>query len=122
MGNTKFYGFTQNNSGGSFVENESLCHRLFIEAESLGEAIDKAEELGCYWGGVEAGIDCPCCGDRWDTYCIEYTFPFKFSSKVTFNTIEEAAQYLANNYISWTKPDGRIFYLDGSVKEIETEN
>lgn len=24
--------------------------------------------MGCYWNGVSAGIDCPCCGDRWDYY------------------------------------------------------
>lgn len=60
-----FYEFNQNNSGGYFVENDTLCHRLFIEEDSLNEAISKAEDLGCYWDGVASGIDCPCCGDRW---------------------------------------------------------
>lgn len=60
-----FYGFNQNNSGGHFVVDDSLCHRLFIEADDKDEAISKAEELGCYWDGVDKGIDCPCCGDRW---------------------------------------------------------
>ena len=63
-----FYEFDQNNSGGSFVTNDKLCHRLFIEADSKEEAILTAENLGCYWNGVEDGYDCPCCGDRWSTY------------------------------------------------------
>lgn len=60
-----FYEFSQNNSGGSFVVNESLTHRLFIEADNVIEAQYKAEQLGCYWNGVEDGMDCECCGDRW---------------------------------------------------------
>ena len=60
-----WYLFDQNNSGGRFVVNDKVCHRLFIEAESAEDAIDKAEDLGCYWDGVEYGLDCPCCGDRW---------------------------------------------------------
>lgn len=63
-----FYEFDQNNSGGSFVVNDEVCHRLFIEADSEEQAISKAEELGCYWNGVADGIDCPCCGDRWSRY------------------------------------------------------
>lgn len=66
-----FYEFQQNNSGGVFVVNDVLCHRLFIEANNADEAIHKAEELGCYWNGVEEGKDCPCCGDRWSRYFVE---------------------------------------------------
>lgn len=61
----KWFVFDQNNSGGSFVVNDKVCHRLFIEADSFDNAVEKAEELGCYWNGVDEGIDCPCCGDRW---------------------------------------------------------
>lgn len=63
-----FYQFNQNNSFGRFEVDDKVCHRLFIEADSSEEAISKAEELGCYWNGVAEGIDCPCCGDRWNTY------------------------------------------------------
>ena len=63
-----WYLFDQNNSGGYFEVNDKVCHRLFIEAESFDEAVEKAEELGCYWHGVEDGIDCPCCGDRWNKW------------------------------------------------------
>ena len=61
----RFYEFSQNNSGGSFVTDSKLCHRLFIEAKNEEEAIEIAESLGCYWNGVNEGLDCPCCGDRW---------------------------------------------------------
>lgn len=63
-----FYELTQNNSGGYFIVDEKVCHRLFIEATSEEEAIRKAESLGCYWDGVENGNDCSCCGDRWSKY------------------------------------------------------
>jgi hypothetical protein len=65
---TKFYEFSQNNSGGSFVTDSNLCHILIIEASSSEEASNIAEDLGCYWNGVEEGSDCPCCGDRWYNY------------------------------------------------------
>jgi len=61
----RFYEYSQNNSGGSFVTNDKLCHRLYIEAYSEEESDEIAEGLGCYWNGVEDGRDCECCGDRW---------------------------------------------------------
>lgn len=60
-----FYEFNQNNSGGYFNVDKMVCHRIIIESNSYEEAMDKAESIGCYWNGVEKGIDCPCCGDRW---------------------------------------------------------
>ena len=60
-----WYDFNQNNSGGYFDVNDKVCHRLFIEAKSFDDAVKKAEELGCYWDGVNKGVGCPCCGDRW---------------------------------------------------------
>jgi hypothetical protein len=60
-----FYKFSQNNSGGSFDTDENLCQAIYIEAESEEQANQKALELGIYFNGVEEGIDCDCCGDRW---------------------------------------------------------
>lgn len=65
---TNFYKFTQNNSGGSFDVDDTLCHRLIIEATSENAASSIAENLGCYWNGVDNDIDCSCCGDRWSNY------------------------------------------------------
>ena len=60
-----FYEIQQNNTGGSFDTDDKLCHRLIIEADNKQEANDIAENLGCYWNGVDEGKDCSCCGDRW---------------------------------------------------------
>jgi len=159
-----FYGLDQNNSGGSFIVDDKVCHRLFIEANSEDAAIAKAEDLGCYWEGVAAGRDCPCCGDRWSTYFDDcnlekinekgyrvgiydhYPNPEKlwekkygsytimespywenkygfreYVGKIKFNTIEEYAQFLADEY-GWTTPDVRIYYKNGDVKEIFSDN
>ena len=60
-----FYTYNQNNPGGEFEINENLKHFVIIEAGSAYEANAKAEELGIYFDGIEKGIDCSCCGDRW---------------------------------------------------------
>jgi hypothetical protein len=162
MKETKFYEIDQNNSGGSFVTDDKLCHRLFIEADSYKEALRKAEDMGCYWDGVEEGMDCSCCGDRWhrpsevnfDSIIKRYGgYPVdkfidnmddaasvfrgmyegmewheepkeskKYGSPyvegvVKLRSVEDYAQVMANRY-GWTSPDVRIFYKDGSVKEI----
>lgn len=161
-----WYLFDQNNSGGSFVVNDKVCHRLFIEANTPEEAISKAEDLGCYWDGVAHGMDCPCCGDRWSCYYLnpvniekyktegyrvnvydgiykstkgewerryrgykvikEPEFETRYSVRdyagvISFDNIEEYAQYLANEH-GWTTPDARIYYDNGCVKEIFSKN
>ena len=163
----KFYEYSQNNTGGSFVIDDKLCHRLFIEANSSSEADSIAEGLGCYWNGVDEGPDCPCCGDRWygghavsltnisgkqdGIYPVEEWVDRKKSTPeealetlksrysefewvkspalkekygspiiegvVKLNSIEDYAQIVADQF-GWTYPDARIFYRDGSVKEI----
>lgn len=144
----KFYEFSQNNSGGIFVTNKTLCHRLFIEANDAQDATEKAESLGVYFNGVASGRDCPCCGDRWYDHPSELTFPHNYgtfrggpyelsrgimeklykikavtksgnSYDVIFPTIKEFAQYCADHY-GWTVPDSRIFYMNGAVLEINT--
>lgn len=64
---SKWYTFIQNNSDGSFYENESSGVGAFviIEAESADHANSRAKSIGIYFGGVEHGLDCGCCGDRW---------------------------------------------------------
>lgn len=132
-----------------------ICRILFIEADSLKEAVSKAEELGCYWDGTELGIDCSCCVDRWlkPFYGYGEVFPKEFEvsdwhsldcwyrkygryevvekpvrgfsvrvsscyeGKIKINNIEDYAQYLVIKY-GCTTPDVRIYYKDGSVKEI----
>lgn len=71
-----FYTFRQNNSGGVFDYDEERGISLYviIEARNGREANAKAESIGLYFDGVDEGIDCGCCGDRWNAanqYCIE---------------------------------------------------
>lgn len=103
----KFYIFTQNNSGGRFIADSKLCHHLVIEAESEKEAIQRAEELGVYFDGVENDIDCECCGDRWDEPSV--LDPQK-------NDVKQKMQSLVSEY-KWTSPEVRVFYADGNVDE-----
>lgn len=165
---TKFYEVTQNNSGGSFDVDATVCHRLFIEANSENEADEIAENLGCYWNGVENDRDCSCCGDRWygsievkledintkwkgheiyewldkkrgnvikdvaiqdlksrypgATWLSEPVLEEKYGStrvigRIGIDNIEQYAQVMADQY-GWTRPDCRIFYKNGEVKEI----
>ena len=58
----KFYTYNQNNSGGAFTDPAKY---VIIEADSPEEADERAEEHDLYFNGVDAGIDCKCCGDRW---------------------------------------------------------
>jgi len=62
-----FYTFGQNNSGGHFDSHMSdgITHFVIIEADNMEEACDIALDIGIYFNGVEKGIDCECCGDRW---------------------------------------------------------
>ncbi len=63
----KYYHFNQNNSGGKFTidDRTGIGPHVWIEAESKADAISRAEDLGIYFDGVDAGRDCHCCGDRW---------------------------------------------------------
>lgn len=59
---TSFYYFTQNNSGGVFIEP---AVDVVIEAEDPDFANYRAEREGLYFDGCDSGDDCSCCGDRW---------------------------------------------------------
>lgn len=65
---TKFFTYSQNNSGGKFHldKTRGLASKVIVEAVDCHDANARAEKIGLYFGG---GGDCPCCGDRWcDTY------------------------------------------------------
>lgn len=63
----KWYHYHQNNSGGSFDvdADRGIGHNVFIQAASEPEADARAESIGIYFNGVDDGLDCECCGDRW---------------------------------------------------------
>lgn len=91
----KFYEFSQNNSGGRFVVDDKLCHRVVVEAESASEANAKLEELGGYFDGCVTGNDCSCCGDRW--YAVSDSDGLKFP-KVWGTFDPERAKAIAATY------------------------
>ena len=114
----KLYEFNQNNTGGGFDVDDKVCHRVVVEAKDEKEAISIAEELGCYWDGVANGMDCECCGDRWYESPSEIDLKsVRESYKEDFSNLDEYFQFMAD-YWGWTKPDIRVFYKDGTVKEI----
>jgi hypothetical protein len=62
---TQWFVFSQNNSGGSFIVNETVAEWVIIEAFDDNHANRRAEDIGIYFDGVDDDIDCECCGDRW---------------------------------------------------------
>ena len=108
-----FFSFRQNNSGGSFDENEKLCQCVYIEAENSEEANEKALDLGIYFDGVEKGFDCECCGSRWyESYSPESNILFLYPNDE--NKIEEVLNISGSNMVR--KPGDRI--MVGSVSRL----
>jgi hypothetical protein len=63
----KWFNFRQNNSGGSFTVNNDVDAYVIVQAHNADEANQLAQRIGIYFNGVNDGIDCECCGDRWST-------------------------------------------------------
>jgi hypothetical protein len=61
-----FFEYVQNNSFGEFHVSENTAPYVIIEASDASAANVRAEGLGIYFHGCENGLDCPCCGDRWN--------------------------------------------------------
>lgn len=61
-GESVFYTYDQNNSGGRFSLDDMVTVAVIIEANSDREADFRAEEVGIYF---DSDRDCPCCGPRW---------------------------------------------------------
>ena len=65
MSTAKFYTFRQNNSGGSFDEDDNVSLYVIVEAMNADQASARAKDAGVYFNGCNDGMDCHCCGDRW---------------------------------------------------------
>lgn len=83
---SKFYHFSQNNSGGhfDFDKDAGITHHVIVEADTVDQASARAQDIGIYYEGVRDGRDCGCCGDRWyepwgdgDAEPMVYSNPFK---------------------------------------------
>jgi hypothetical protein len=59
----KFFTYRQNNSGGVF---SGPAQYVIIQADSSDQADDIAQDNGLYFNGIASGMDCQCCGDRWN--------------------------------------------------------
>lgn len=110
-----FFQYRQNNSGGSF---EGPAINVIIEAPTPRVADAIAEDEGLYFNGVERGMDCPCCGDRWSTsWCEGTPEPTLYSQ-----SIEE---FLKDGYAgTWERPgipEVLVIRADGT-KEVHYTN
>lgn len=61
----KWYYFSQNNSGGYFVEDDNVCENVFIQRYCAQDALDFAHQI------MDNDDSCPCCGDRWSFWLRE---------------------------------------------------
>jgi hypothetical protein len=100
-----FFRFSQNNSGGSFFEDEAigLGPEVYIEANSPDHANERAESIGIYFDGVEDDIDCSCCGDRWYRVWGD----------------DRGVASPANEFPSRWRPRAYVHHLDGRITTFE---
>jgi len=111
---TQFYTFYQNNSGGSFSysKESGVTRYVIIEAVDVDDALNRAENIGLYFNGVEYGSDCPCCGDRWSKpYRDEGT-----DEPLIYG--EHPSEHQAKNYRYFKADEFEIavHYLDGRIE------
>jgi hypothetical protein len=109
-----FYTFTQNNSAGYFVINDRVCHFVIIEADTAEQANDKAEDIGIYFNGVRAEIDCSCCGDRW------YSQRHEDDGEETPTISGGQPSEYSDSFAKVNEVYCRVYYKDGIVKEYRT--
>lgn len=101
---TKFYEFSQNNSGGSFDVDENVCHRVIIEAIDAKHAQNIFEPMIENQSG-----SCPCCGDRW------YRADESDGSEVP-SIYGEPLEKMEKSFY---RENCFVHYLDGTFKKIE---
>ena len=100
----KWFMFDQNNSGGSFVQNDVVCEYVGIQARNAAEAISTAQTL------FEPYSDyCPCCGERW-SYDVEDDDGTDVPS-IYGESIYESKK-------SWIREKVILHYADGKVERV----
>jgi len=102
-----FYTFTQNNSGGHFIRNANVDHYVIIEADNRLTAMERALNIGIYFNGVDEGIDCECCGDRWYESNNGTDVPSSYGSPFTLANASDKKNPREHTVV--------IHYLDGRV-------
>lgn len=104
-----FWSFRQNNSGGKW--QQGLPVNVIIEATSMQNAISVAKSLGIYFDGVDAGVDCPCCGDRWYEPWDGEETPKIYGMPIDYNWAENWGGRLYDGV-----PYSGVYYMDGRVE------
>ena len=105
--NTKFYYFSQNNTGGSFriKPEQGIAEYVIVEATSYKDANARAQHIGLYFDGKATGVDCSCCGSRW--YAKYDEDGATEVPSVYGKPVESYADYFASGYY--------IHYIDGRI-------
>ena len=104
----KWFEYDQNNSGGSFVLDDDVALRVYVEASNYKEANSMAQGIGIYFDGCDLGLDCDCCGDRW-------TEPWD-SSGMTADEMEDLREDARPYDVVWAgadKPAVYYYFHDG---------
>jgi hypothetical protein len=104
-----FWMYRQNHSGGRATRTASLSDYVIIEAENGEQADAKLLALGAYYDGVEAGIDCPCCGDRWQR-AARSPWPPSDEPTICGQPLNKATTMLPE-HSGW-----RLYRLDGTIE------
>ena len=112
-----FFKYHQNNSGGETIITNKLKNIVWIEANNAKQANEKAQAIGIYFDGCSQGLDCSCCGDRWNEVedYDKAKFPIKYSKTEIFKDIKEYTKYLLKEY-KWISI---IYYQNGTVEIID---
>lgn len=117
-----FYLYTQNNSGGSFIEDGRVSHYVWIEADSEEAADSKAESIGIYFNGVEDDRDCACCGDRWYGCRDSGTDqPMLYGKPISESPWIDTDIWL-RKWIAVGRPEGYIYFASGNVAGVFYSN
>jgi len=104
----RFWSYRQNNSGGGFDRDENLDVHVIVQAKDADDANDRAQLLGVYFGGVDRGQDCECCGDRWgEAYGVGDEEPLVYGTPVEAHCAGEFGDVVI------------IHYRDGSKRRVE---
>ncbi len=115
-----FYTFRQNNSYGRFDYDgkRGISVNVIVEANSIKEANEKAEEIGLYFDGVEKEVDCECCGDRWDKLYEGIKYDDGTVQPTVYGNVVLGAVAPSNSVMSLGSGKHHVFvhYKDGSFK------
>lgn len=114
---SSFFVFDQNNSSGTFDIDDRVAPWVIIEANCADDANTYAKNIGIYFDGCAKGIDCSCCGDRWQK---QYSAGPQYK---TLNEVEADWSTAVKRYDAWThdrsrwgkkgEPYVHIYTLDG---------